>query len=298
MDTTVLQTRFVTELQSHHPANTVRSYAVTLRLFFEQLKGQPITIETLLGFYRWVGRREYSRSTIEARLAGMKRFVDWLLVEDLLSLTPRDVARLSDAKRNLLRRRQSPLPRTPAKGLDEQLLAAARQLPQLRDRALVELLFSSGCRRSEIIGLNIGDVNLGERSAVVKGKNDKKRTAYFSQNAAAAIAAYLAQRPDHAQRHPLFCRHRKGGVITTNRLSVSSVANLVKQLCRLAEIDPASFSPHSFRHAFAIRVLRKTKNLAVVQDLLGHESPGSTRIYATIYPDELQAAHQDVFGEL
>jgi site-specific recombinase XerD len=70
---------------------------------------------------------------------------------------------------------------------------------------------------------------------------------------------------------------------------------VVDSIAKLAGIDPAHWSPHYFRHAFAIEALRKTGNLATVQDLLGHSSPHSTRIYAKIYDEDLEAAYRDVF---
>jgi len=92
----------------------------------------------------------------------------------------------------------------------------------------------------------------------------------------------------------LFCRHDKGAGVKAKPITTTTIRDIVKVISNIAGVKP--FSPHYFRHAFAIRMLQETGNLALVQDLLGHDDPGSTRVYAKIYQDDLKKNYRKVFG--
>lgn len=288
---------FAADMSANHPRHTARAYTTTVAQLLDFLHGETLSAENIISWHRDLARRRYAKSTIELRLAGLRRFMEWLFVRGDWELPNRDRARITQSARDLVRRRRKGLPRIPEKDVDDKLRAAARQLPQLRDRAIIEFLYSSGCRRAEAVGIDLRQVDWEERSAIVTGKGSKQRKVYFSPLAGELMQAYVASRGAVSRHQPLFCRHRKNGVITADRLSDGYVGTIVHQVCQLAGVAPGEFSPHSFRHAFAIRMLRETHNLAVVQDMLGHANINATRTYATIYPDELKAAHRKVFGE-
>jgi integrase/recombinase XerD len=165
-------------------------------------------------------------------------------------------------------------------------------MAHLRDVALLELLASSGCRISEVINLNVKDIDLAERPAVVLGKGNKERRVWFSVDAAKFLQEYWTSRKAQPDE-PAFSRHDRSAAFRIERLTTDGARMIVKGVALLAGVK--KFSPHYFRHGFAIRALAETKNLALVQDLLGHSSPTATRVYAKIYPEELQIAHRGIF---
>lgn len=300
-------TECLDELQAHHPHATFRAYRNGFNKLGEYLVStglkldaplSALTSQHLIDYQSWLGRKQYSKSALVIFMVATRHYVDWLIEKGMIESSHADALRLKKAMARVRARRQSRLPRVPAKGLEEKVMEAAQRLPLVRDRALLALLYSSGCRCAEVAGLRVSDVDLLERSALVTGKGDKQRRVFFSTEAAELVSDYLAERGLPGGKAPLFCRQSKSGRFPDRPtpLTTSAISKLVRRVCIQAGIENGAFSPHSFRHAFAIRVLRATHDLALVQDLLGHASPHSTRVYATIYPDELRDAHHKIFG--
>lgn len=128
------------------------------------------------------------------------------------------------------------------------------------------------------------------------GKGDKQRIVYFDDQAWQAIQEYLQARNDGERgralyRLPVFARHDRRASSQTLPLTTDTVRLVFKQLATDAQIE-ITLTPHSLRHAFATRVLEATSDLAVVQDMLGHASPETTRIYAKVSNKKMRAAHR------
>lgn len=217
-------------------------------------------------------------------------------------LTYQETVRYQNAVKRSHRRHEDRLPRWPQRDDVDLMLKAVREHNEKspikeRNIALLEMLASSGCRISEVLNLDIKDIDLVNRSAVVTGKGSKDRRVFFSQAAIDALVAYWEIRKSSMPTDPAFARHDKGaGKKRMKRINTVTARNVVREIAMIAGIDPTKFSPHYFRHAFAIRVLAETDNLALVQDLLGHASPNSTRVYAKIYPEDMRAMHNKIFG--
>nr|WP_306365638.1 site-specific tyrosine recombinase XerD [Nocardia sp. CC227C] len=150
----------------------------------------------------------------------------------------------------------------------------------LRDRALLELLYSTGARISEIIALDVDDIDTGERAVVLRGKGGKQRMVPIGRPALAAVDAYLVRgRPALARRgkgNPaLFLNHRGG------RLSRQSAWQVLHAAAERAGIA-AQVSPHTLRHSFATHLLDGGADVRVVQELLGHASVTTTQIYTLV----------------
>ncbi len=181
----------------------------------------------------------------------------------------------------------------------ESLLAAPNlgTLAGARDRAILELLFTTGLRVSEAVGLNRDHVNLDRREFGVIGKGGKARVVFLSPAAAESIAQYLRRRAD-AWR-PLFVRHK--GAVSGNdrgegmRLSVRSVERLVTFYGRSARL-PFSISPHVLRHSFATDLLINGADLRSVQELLGHANVSTTQIYTHVTNPRLKEVHDAFHG--
>ncbi len=163
----------------------------------------------------------------------------------------------------------------------------------LRDRAILELLFSSGLRVSELVGLNHAQINIDRREFGVIGKGRKSRIVFISDRASAALKNYLGVRKDNFK--PLFIRY-SGKVIEENdgekmRLTARSVERIVKKYVKAARI-PVDATVHTLRHSFATDLLSNGADLRSVQEMLGHKNIATTQIYTHITNKQLREVHE------
>lgn len=163
----------------------------------------------------------------------------------------------------------------------------------LRDRAILELLFSTGLRVSELVGLNIDKINLERREFGVIGKGGRLRLVFISDRASDWIKRYLDARKDNFK--PLFIRY-SGAVSEESsgekmRLTARSIERIVKKYVRLARI-PVDATVHTLRHSFATDLLHNGADLRSVQEMLGHKNIATTQIYTHITNPQLRDTHK------
>ena len=162
----------------------------------------------------------------------------------------------------------------------------------LRDRAILELLFSSGLRVSELVGLDKDHINLKRREFVVRGKGQKDRPIFISPDAAGWIQKYIEKRTDNAR--PLFIRYSGSKKVDLSgnfhRLTARSVQRMVSRYALLAGITK-HVSPHTLRHSFATDLLMNGADLRSVQELLGHSNVATTQIYTHVTNPQLKSIH-------
>ena len=246
-------------------------------------------------------RKNYSRSTGNLYAVAIKGFLKHLLARDLLpDWTPANLALAEEHLTALRAKKVKRLVRTP-KDDDIQAIrsaAATSALPSPineRNPALVETLYSTGCRIDEVVRLRVKDIDLKNREAIVKGKGQRERKVFFSPQAVNTCLHYWRQRGDIRQDDPVFARHDDGaGKKVLKPLTTQGARNAVLQLRDAAGLD--KFTPHSFRHYFATKLLEETGQLDIVQEALGHSSPETTRVYAQTNPEIVRTAHKEVFG--
>jgi integrase/recombinase XerD len=180
-----------------------------------------------------------------------------------------------------LPRRAKRLPKTLSPGEAERLIdAALGTTPRaLRDRALVELLYGSGLRVSEAVGLSKGGVDLDDRLVRVTGKGGKERVVPVGRQATEALRRYLGRgRPYLDRRHrPELFLNAKGGALTR-----SGVFLILRRLAEKAGLDPARVHPHLLRHSFATHLLEGGADLRSVQEMLGHADLSTTELYTHV----------------
>lgn len=229
--------------------------------------GRPITITTQL-----------------RHLGLLRGFGRWLLEQDLLASDP--------AKRIRLPRKPQALPKAILEVDEATRLVETRtdqELTAYRDQAILELLYSTGLRRGEVVNLDLGDLDLvGGYGWVRQGKGRKDRVVPLGRLAIERVQIYLdAVRPVllHGQEHGALFLNRFGG-----RLSGEGIYQVVKKAVRHAKLSPA-ISPHAFRHAAATHMLRNGAPIRHLQEFLGHASVETTQVYTRITIPELKAIH-------
>jgi site-specific recombinase XerD len=193
-------------------------------------------------------------------------------------------------RRLLIKKRMRPrlpdaLPRYLGKD-DQAALRLQAEKRSLRDWALFEFMISSGCRRSEVIGLNLNDVNLASRTATVTGKGNKTRQVHFSEGCAVMLGKYLDRRRGDSEA--LFL-NRSG-----DRLSDKGVYRVTVRFGQLAGLP--RLTPHMFRHTFATNFLGKGVGLDFIKEELGHKGINTTMIFAKVPDKKLVAAYRKYMG--
>ena len=161
--------------------------------------------------------------------------------------------------------------------------------PGVRDRAILETLYSGGIRASELTGLCLGDLDLNQGTMSVLGKRQKRRIAHLGSYAIAALEDYLAARPAMGRPdHDHVFVNLRGSPLTSR-----SVQRVIERYARQALPGRTEVSPHTLRHTFATHMLDAGADLRVVQELLGHESLSSTQIYTHVSIDRLKQVYRD-----
>jgi site-specific recombinase XerD len=313
---------YLRDLAVGQSAQTVETYAqglARLKEFLESAEHSPaeaassLSVDYALDCARWLSEeRAIAKSTLRTYLASISQFYAYLLRERLVELSATDVERMRDAYSKYRRGYSRPLPKLPPEEAVAALLSAARrvkpapkkprlELARLRNIAMLEALRSSGMRVGELVALKRDDLDYRQHSARVTGKGDKQRIVYFDDTAWNAMQVYLKERGDGARGRalyqlPVFARHDRRASNKVLPLTTDSVRLVFNALARDANIEIA-MTPHSLRHAFATKVLEATGDLAVVQDMLGHSSPATTRIYAKVSSKRMREAHRAAFND-
>jgi len=318
--------RFLAELAIGHSQKTVRTYGAALNRFREYLAQIPLPhstepassllVDHAIDYVNWLvgehfGGSDVPKSTLRAYLAAISRFYSYLIREKLAPVTGDEHLRLREAYRQFRRGPALYLPRPAAEEAVARLIQAARSVPlapskprrklcRLRNIAILEALRCTGMRVGELVRLRLGDLDYPNHSARVVGKGGRERVVYFDDEAWRAAQVYLNARTDEARGRalyqlPLFARHDRAAGNSILSISTNTVRRVFGDCLKLAGIGQP-LTPHSLRHAFATRALEATEDLAVVQDLLGHASPATTRVYAKVTSRRLHGAHQRIFG--
>jgi len=254
---------------------TVDAYRRDLTAFGGWLGGSPSTSSTedLEQYVSELRAKGLAATTIARRIAAIRSFFRHQVLVGLREDNPAaDVG---------LPRRARKLPRTLSPGEAERLVeAAAGTTPRdLRDRALVELLYGAGLRVSEAVGLEKGGVDLDERLVRSIGKGGKERIVPLGRSAADALRRYLGRgRPFLDRRHrPELFLNARGGPLTR-----AGAFLILRRLAEKAGLDPRRIHPHLLRHSFATHLLEGGADLRSVQEMLGHADLATTELYTHV----------------
>ncbi len=278
---------------------TVRNYAFYLQRFIDWAKDPnpaDITEEMMHNYRLYLNRLEargegtLKKTTQNYHLIALRTWLKFL--------ARRDVRTLASEKVDLAKQGSREVTFLDADDLERILRAPEAsentRIVQTRDRAILELFFSTGMRVSELASLTREQVNLKRSEFTVRGKGDKTRIAFLSDRAKNAIKAYLERRSDVSPF--LFIRHdRAAGGEIDGPLTPRSIERLVHRYAVIAGITK-HVSPHTLRHSFATDLLMNGADLRSVQTMLGHASITTTQIYTHITNQQLQEVHQAFHG--
>lgn len=283
------------EIEQNRSQRTIANYDHYLtRLidFAGDIEVEAIDSEMVRKWRLWLNRLgtntsdELNPATLNYHLIALRSFLKFCAKRDINALNP--------AKIELARTKRKQVTFLNEEEL-ESLFAQPKidTLVGLRDRAILELLFASGLRVSELVGLNRDHINLKRREFMVRGKGEKDRLVFVSEEAAGWIEQYLAKRTDNIK--PLFIRYSGSKKVDMSgnysRLTARSVQRLVARYALMAGITK-HVSPHTMRHSFGTDLLMNGADLRTVQVMLGHSNISTTQIYTHITDPHLKRAYE------
>ena len=281
---------------------TVRNYQFYLQRFIDWAKDpnpSTINLETLHQFRLYLNRLEnknkegtLKKSTQNYHLIALRSFFKFLVRRDVDIMAPEKIDLAKQGSRDVSFLDGTDLQRL----LEAPKNTDAMPVIQLRDTAILELFFSTGMRVSELANLKKEHINLKREEFTVRGKGDKTRIAFVSNQARAALKDYLEMRKDDVPF--LFVRHDRAKSDDKNvgPLTPRSIERLVHHYSIAAGI-PKKVSPHTLRHSFATDLLMNGADIRSVQSMLGHASITTTQIYTHITNQQLRDVHQAFHGK-
>jgi integrase/recombinase XerC len=273
-------------------AHTVKSYredlTQALDFFKERLAGKALTPEALnprllRAYLAWLHEQGYARTTVARRLAAVRSWCRFLCRQGTLEANPAVGLRGP--------RQEKRLPHFLQAEDVHRLLDAPPAETEfgLRDRALLETVYSAGLRVSELVGLDVDDLDLDGGIATVRGKGKRERLALLGPPCVQALRRWLAARPAVAggrgARSAALFLNKNG-----TRLTTRSVGRLLAKYLAQTGLDPRT-SPHTLRHSFATHLLDAGADIRSVQELLGHRSLGTTQIYTHVTTQRLRDSY-------
>ncbi len=268
----------------NYSAHTLRAYREDLRLHLEFLESQgckkPRDVTPILLRKYLVGLRSrgYKNSSLSRKVATLRSFYKFLCKEKAIEQSPAKILRSP--------KKEGKLPRFLTVKEMESLINAAqpKDLQGRRDRAILELLYSTGVRVSELVGLNVPDVDTMSELLRIRGKGKKERIAPIGSHALEAVKVYIASRGSDNKDPALFLNKNK------RRLSARSISRILDKYMKLADVRHNP-SPHILRHSFATHLLDRGADLRAVQELLGHAHLSSTQIYTHVTTERLRKVY-------
>lgn len=290
------------EVEGGRSAKTAENYRHYLERFIEfadDIDVKKITPELLRKYRLWLNRytgedgQALALITQSYHLIALRGFLGYLVERDIPSLSPVKIK----------------LPKVTRKQVTflhfdeiERLLGEINTGDEagLRDRALIELLFSSGLRVSELVNLDRDHINTTRREFTVRGKGQKDRLVFVSKTAAEHVDEYLASRTDSLT--PLFISYSRNTQAADTsgdyrRLTARSIQRLVSKYARLAGITK-HVSPHTMRHSFATDLLINGADIRSVQSMLGHSNISTTQVYTHVTDQHLKEAYERFHSEI
>ena len=275
--------------ECHLAENTVQAYRRDLEHMKEWLDGRSPTvlgISDLTDFAAFLKNKNLAATSISRHIVAIRMFYKFLQLESAIADNPAELLTTPKVWQRV--------PKVLSIAQVDRFLSAPQKFDQhwIRDRAILELMYATGCRVSEISNLLVANVNLKDGTCLAEGKGSKQRMVPLGERAIEAIELYLAE------YRPILAAHRELAVSpwlilsrTGQRLRREAIWELIKRFALRAGID-SEVSPHTLRHSFATHLLAGGADLRLIQEMLGHASIQTTQIYTHVENSKLKKIHQ------
>lgn len=279
------------DIQKKYPQTTITSYTNDLNIYQDFLECKDIeykhiTKDQIREFLRYLDECKFSRSTISRILSTLRHFYSFLERNKKVQINIFKLIRNPKKEKKLPNFLQN-------NEIDILFNSIELDTPLgIRNRLIVELLYATGMRVSEITNLNISDINFNDKEIKVLGKGSKERIVLFGEYALKYLEMYLEE------ARPLLANNKKTDNLLLNKdgnpISTRSIENIINKVVDEAALKH-KISPHVLRHTFATDLLNNGADLKTVQELLGHESLSTTQIYTHITSERLKSAYLQSF---
>lgn len=282
------------ELEKGRSKKTIGAYRLSLEKFFgfvKEIQPEKITLDLIKKYRLYLNRTDENKGELKKitqnyHLIVLRAFLKYLAKNDTKTLPPEkiELAKIPERQVSFLEAEEI-----------EQLLNinVEQNLRKARDKAILELLFSTGLRVSELTGLNRDSINFKKSEFSVRGKGGKIRPVFVSSRAIESLKKYLAMRTDP---EPAMFLNIPKNKKSPQRLTPRSVERIIKKYAIAAGITKR-VTPHTLRHSFATDLLMNGADIRSVQAMLGHASITTTQIYTHITDRQLREVHQAFHGK-
>ena len=264
--------------QKNYSKHTINGYKEDIDFFKDYLKKEDIDYKDvdysfIRGFYNHMDKLKYSKNTISRKISSIRSFYKYLARNNVISFNPFSLT--NGPKKDKL------LPKFLYYNELEDLFDACdlKDFLGLRDRLILEMLYATGMRVSELESVNISDINFSDNSIKILGKGNKERIVFFGEYAKEILDLYLKERKD--KNDALFINNQG------KRLTPRGVRYIINKIVDKTSLN-TKVSPHMLRHSFATHLLNEGCDLLSVQELLGHESLRATQVYTHVTNDRLK----------
>ena len=279
------------EVEKNCSLHTIESYNKDLQAFAafmsermgKQFLWEQVGPLDVRAYLAALNEKQYARRTIARKISGLRSFYKYLVRENILEYSPLTKVHSPKLEKKL------------PTFLDEVEVTELLKLPDtkplgLRDQAVLEMLYATGCRVSELVGLTLESVDLGNRYVLLLGKGNKERVVPIGHTCCKALTSYYSARAllmqkYHAQHEYIFVNNR-GGALTDR-----SVRRILDKYINQLAIHK-NVSPHTIRHSFATHLLDHGADLRCVQELLGHANLSTTQIYTHVTSERIAAVYK------
>lgn len=276
-----LKKRFIASLRLEGKSEqTLEQYSLAIDMLLADVDKNLTEMKTNdiryhLGKYQ--EERNIKKVTIDNRRRNLSSFFSWMVREEYIDKSP--MLKIKKIKSEI-----EVKPPFSDNELEKLRNAASKSRDYRRDRALIEFLLTTGCRVSEVIGIELKNINFLNGECIVHGKGNKERKVYISDKANYYLQEYIMNRKYHSD---ILFTNRFG-----NRWSKQSIEKIVKSIAKKAGVDNAH--PHRFRRTFATNALNKGMAVQSLQKILGHQSLDTTMRYCTVDDDLIKLEHKKV----
>ncbi|HAK45370.1 MAG TPA: hypothetical protein DCO79_05555 [Spirochaeta sp.] len=274
----------------NYSEQTLRAYAEDLRKFENYIKSEQLDVFNLDAncarrFIAGISEKGLAKTSVNRILSAMKGYYEWLKKNGQTKHNPFE--NMKSLKRN------RDLPDYMFEDEIELLFSlTGNGFAGLRDRFILELLYSTGCRVTEAALINIADINFKDRSIRVRGKGSKERIVYLGQSAVDCLGEYLPLKNSRTDKEDPDAANALLINLRGRRITQRGIALIIEKYVKKSGMAK-KISPHSFRHSFATHLIDNGADIRIVQELLGHESLSTTQIYTHMGIEKLRTVYRD-----